>query len=273
MHTYYTRSILACFVIGGFCVGNLSAKTVSELNIALPTVDGAALSVSVFNERLKTELAAGQKDTPQLRSAIVSDLVNRKLLISEALRRGIDKNVGVQQRLAAMREDLFIEILFQEAVSPKSVSENDVKAEYERQIGALGPIDQAKEYQLSLIMTATEDVARKVIADLQNGSTFEELAMSHSTDVSKSNKGNVGWVLPQALNPVVANVMVNLPKGVATANPIETGLGWAVIRVNDMRPYKPPTLEEARERLAASLIRRKRAELVEKLRSQANIKP
>lgn len=273
MHTYSTRRILACLVIGAFYVGNLSAKTVSESNMALPTVNGAALSASVFNQRLKTEVAAGQKDTPQLRSAIVTDLVNRQLLISEAVRRGIDKNSGLQQRLAAIREDLLIETLFQETVSANSLSENDVKAEYERQIRALGPIDQAKEYQLSLIMTGTEDIARKVIGDLQKGGSFEELAASHSIDGSKSNKGKLGWVLPQALNPVVANVMVNLPKGIITANPIETSFGWAIIRVDDIRFYKLPTFEEMQERLSANLLQRKRAELVDKLRSEATIKP
>ncbi len=250
----------------------LAAPAVSSEPV-LPSVNGVPISSAIYSQRLKAELALGQKDTPALRTAIIADLINRQLMISEANRRGLDKKPEVQQRLATFKEDLLIEWLFQENASARTVSDSEIRAEYDRQVNALGPIDQTKEYQLSLIMLPSLEAARRVVASLQKGEAFDELARVHSIDGSKSNGGKVGWVLPQALNPMVANVMVNLPKGTVTANPIETNAGWAVIRVDETRFYKAPTFDEARERILGGLVQNKRLEFIDNLRSKATIKP
>lgn len=67
--------------------------------------------------------------------------------------------------------------------------------------------------------------------------------------------------------------MANLDKGGHSVAPIETPAGWAVIRVDDVRPYKGPSLQDSRQQLVNAVVMRKRTELIQGLRSTAAIRP
>jgi len=102
------------------------------------------------------------------------------------------------------------------------------------------------------------------------GEDFEKLASVYSTDNSKSNGGNVGWVLSTALIPQVSNVVVNLPKGVSTKQPIQTPNGWHIIKIVDKRPFQLPAnlnQKEEKEKIAVLLKQQKRAEFIQSIRA------
>ena len=61
------------------------------------------------------------------------------------------------------------------------------------------------------------------------------------------------------LPPELEAVAFALPEG-ATSEPVETGLGYHVLRVESRQPARAPTLDEARERIRARLAGAKRAE-------------
>lgn len=238
---------------------------------ALPKVDGQALSQAQFDALLQAARARGQADTPQLRAAITEELVTRQVLVREAAKTGLERDTELAQQLAALRENLLIDRLIARQVKPDAITDAELRAEYDRQIATLGA--DAREYRMSLLLARDEAGAREMQAELQRGAAWDAVAREKSIDPSREQGGNLGWMLPQALMPAIASVMVNLKAGSVSAAPIATPQGWALIRVDDTRPFKAPSFDEARPRVLEAVFQRKRQEFVARLRQSAKVTP
>ena len=98
------------------------------------------------------------------------------------------------------------------------------------------------------------------------------MAQEYSIDqASKANGGQIGWVLPSQVVPPVANVIVNLNKGAVVNAPIQTQGGWVIVKVDDKRPFKLPSFDEAKPQLRQAIVQQYVAETVKKLRDSAKI--
>ena len=101
---------------------------------------------------------------------------------------------------------------------------------------------------------------------------FGKLAQEYSIDKSsKAQGGSLGWVLPGQVIPAVASVMPAMSKGTVSAAPIQTPVGWVILKVDDKRPFKVPGFEEAKPQLRQALIQQYIAETVKSLRANARI--
>lgn len=237
----------------------------------LPSVDGQPLSQAQFDFIYRQAMGRGLADTPQLRQAVREEQITRQVLVREANRQGIDREPDVAQQIVWLREAVLIEGLMARHARAEAPSEAELRAEYDRQLAALGP--EAREYKVSLLVAATEAGARELQSELRRGAAWDKLARERSIDPSREAGGALGWVLPQTLSPVVANVVVNLIKGAVSAAPIEIPGGWAVVRVEDSRAFQPPGFEASRERLNETLAQRKRQEMIARLRAAAKVQP
>jgi peptidyl-prolyl cis-trans isomerase C len=129
-----------------------------------------------------------------------------------------------------------------------------------------GRLQRTADFLAATTFGPADEAQKKVNA----GEDFEKLASVYSTDNSKSNGGNVGWVLSTALIPQVSNVVVNLPKGVSTKQPIQTPNGWHIIKIVDKRPFQLPAnlnQKEEKEKIAVLLKQQKRAEFIQSIRA------
>jgi len=148
------------------------------------------------------------------------------------------------------------------------IPEATLKTEYERQMAVMK--DQL-QYRLGLIVTSTEDEAKAVLARLRKGEAFAKLATEKSLDPSKKDGGNVGWVVPAQILPAISNVMVNLAKGAFAAAPIQTPAGWNIIKLEETRPFKAPTFDEAKNDIRQMLVQKQRFDYVKTLRESAKV--
>lgn len=234
-------------------------------------VNGEQISQEVFTRAVELAVSQGQQDTPQLRTIILEDLINRALLAQEATKLGLDKPAEAQQRLSQARQNVLIELMLNDYFTKTSVSDADLRAEYNRQVKALGDLGTSTELRLQIIVLKEEKEARDILRRAQKGEAFEKLAAAHSIDPSKQNGGTLDWLIPAQIIPAISNVVVNLNKGQIAASPILTPGGWHIVRVLDKRPFKAPTFEESRDALRVATINQKRAELINRLRQEAKI--
>jgi peptidyl-prolyl cis-trans isomerase C len=65
--------------------------------------------------------------------------------------------------------------------------------------------------------------------------------------------------------------MVALKKGDITQTPVQTQFGWHVIKLEDVRPAKVPTLEEVKPQIAEALQQKKLQAYREQLRAKAKV--
>jgi peptidyl-prolyl cis-trans isomerase C len=115
--------------------------------------------------------------------------------------------------------------------------------------------------------------ANAVLSSLKKGASFEKLAREKSIDETKSQGGALGWVLLSQISPALADAITKLPKdGVITA-PIKTPSAQYIVKVDDKRPFIPPTLAESQAQIKNALIQEKFRQYVSELRAAAKITP
>jgi len=276
MKTKTSSQRIALFVLSFYLLfpSLASAQSAKKADLPVDTlalVDGVAIKKSALDKIVSSANNAGAKITPELRIEIVQELVLREVISAEAIRRGIERKPDFQQQLNEVKQRLLADTMLSEFATQNPVSEKDLLAEYERQKTSLGG-DAATQYKLSQIVVASDQEGRDVIARLRKGEAFDKLASAVSKDsASKTKAGELGWFLPLELASVFGNVVVNLPKGGFTAAPIAFNNQWFVIKVDDTRPFKIPSIEESRPRLQAALQQQKRQKLIDDLLKKANV--
>lgn len=143
-----------------------------------------------------------------------------------------------------------------ETVAAADPSEDELRIIYDRIFGAEdGP---RTEYHAAHILVGTEDEAKAIVAELEEGADFGTLAEEKSTDNSAPNKGDLGWFQPEQMVEPFAEAIRQLEPDSISA-PVETQFGWHVIRLMEVREMQAPQYDEIRDELAVQ-VRRERVE-------------
>jgi peptidyl-prolyl cis-trans isomerase C len=235
-------------------------------NVAV--VNGKAIPTSRVEAVVKQVVAQGQQpDSPQLRELIKKDLIGREVMMQEAEKQGFGKDATVKQQLENARQAIIINALVADFVKKNPVSDADIKAEYDRFVKQNGD----KEYHVRHILLATEAEANDVIAKLKGGAKFEDLAKASKDTGSAANGGDLDWAVPAAFPPEFSAAFVALQKGQVTEKPVQTQNGFHVIKVDDIRAAKLPTLEEVKPQVAEALTQKKLQAYQEEMVKKAKI--
>lgn len=237
---------------------------------AVAVVNGKSLSEALLEQNVKANLAQGLADSPDLRKALTDELINRELLAQDATKKNLHNNPEILLQLEQLRRNILAEQAINEFLKNKTITEEQLKKEYDSQLKALGDTSNLQQYKLRQILTRTEADARTAMNRLKKES-FEKVAQELSIDTSRERGGDLGWVLPNQIIPVISNVMVNLNKGSTSINPIQSPNGWHIIKVDDKRAFKVPSFDESKERLRAGMMQQMRVEYVQQLRKEAKI--
>ena len=101
---------------------------------------------------------------------------------------------------------------------------------------------------------AVKETARQTVQDLADraraGEDFAELAREYSEDQgSAGNGGDLGWVEPGVMVKAFENAMYELSLENPISDPVETGFGWHVINLQEIRESTGMSFEEARQQL------------------------
>src|SRR5450830_270658 len=231
------------------------------------TVNGKPIPAARVDQIVKQVVAQGkQADSPQLREAIKKDLINREVLLQEADRQGVATRPEVKMALDNARQSIIINAMLQDYVKKNPVKDADTKAEYDKYKAQVGD----KEYHARHILVGTEEEAKAIIAKLKAGGKFEELA-KQSKDGSAANGGDLDWGSAASYVPEFSAAMVKLNKGQFTETPVKTQFGYHVIKLEDTRPAKVPSLEEVKPQIAEALQQKKLQAYQEELRKKAKV--
>lgn len=221
--------------------------------------------VDEFVDMLK---AQGRPDTPELRTAVKQELIARELFVQEAEKQGLQKTPEVQRGLDQARQDLMIRALIQDYLKKHPVTDDQIKAEYDK---LKAQTAGQKEYKARHILVDTEDQAKKIIADLNNGAKFEDLAKQSKDTGSAAHGGELDWNPPSTFVKEFSDAMVKLDKGKYTTTPVKTQFGYHVIELEDVRDVQPPPLAQVRPQIQQELERREIQKLQSDLRAKAKI--
>ena len=134
-------------------------------------------------------------------------------------------------------------------VSQGAVTEEALQAAYEARFADAEP---TREYNAAHILVETEEEAQDLVAELEGGADFAELARERSTGPSGPNGGALGWFAAGQMVPEFAEAVTAMEPG-AISEPVQTQFGWHVVQLNETRLAEAPPLEQVRGELAQEL--------------------
>jgi peptidyl-prolyl cis-trans isomerase C len=235
-------------------------------NIAV--VNGTPIPKARADALVEQLVHQGQQDSPQLQAAVREELVNREILMQEAIREGIPSQPDVKAQIAVAQQTVVLRALIENFVKNNQPTDAEVKARYDQLAKEAG----GNEYHLHHILVDNEQQAKDLIAKIKAGASFEDLAKQYSKDPgSAKNGGDLDWSDPKAYVPEFAEAATHLQKGQMTDTPVHTQFGWHIIRVDDIRPVTPPPLDQVRAQIVQQIQQEKLQAFEENLRKQAKI--
>jgi peptidyl-prolyl cis-trans isomerase C len=128
-----------------------------------------------------------------------------------------------------------------------------------------------KEYKPRHVLVETENEAKAIIARLQNGTPFEEVAKESRDPGSRERGGDLGWSNPGMYVQPFSEAMVKLEKGKYTSTPVKSDFGYHVIQLDDVRDVQAPPFEEVKAQLEQRLQQQKVERHVLELREKAKV--
>lgn len=233
------------------------------------TVNGTAINKSRVDMIIEHGASDGEADTPEVRKSIIDKLAMQTLIAEDAVKKGLDKLPAVTEQLDVLRQSVLAEAYVQDFIKNNPVSDDMLKAEYER----IKATVTGSEYKARHILVETEAEAREIIAQLKKDpGSFEKLAMEKSRDAgSRVRGGDLGWFDVSRMVPEFSSAVSKLEKGAFTQQPVKTQYGYHVILLEDSRPIEAPPFEEVKADLTQYLQQQNLKKQLDDLKARARI--
>lgn len=220
-------------------------------------------------EALAQQLAkAGRPVSPEMMGQLKEEVIARELFMQEAQRQGLDANDDFKAQMDLSRQAILIRELFGTFQKNNPVTDDEIKAEYDKFVAA----NSGKEYRARHILVEKEEQAKAIIASIKKGAKFEDIAKKQSKDPgSGANGGDLDWASPGNYVKEFSDAMVKLTKGKLLDTPVKSQFGYHVVRLDDVRDVKFPSMEEVKPQIAQQLGQQKLMKFQEDLRAKAKI--
>jgi peptidyl-prolyl cis-trans isomerase C len=250
-----------CLMLAAFAAAPAFAQNVAVVN-------GTAIPKSRADALIGQLVKQGQQDTPQLHQAVRDELINREILMQEAVREGVPSRADVKAQVAVAQQTVVLRAMIEDFAAKNKPSDAEVKARYDELVKQAG----GKEYHLHHILVDNEQQAKDLIAKIKGGAKFEDLAKQFSKDPgSGKNGGDLDWANPKSYVPEFSAAAEKLQKGQMTDTPVHTQFGWHIIRVDDIRDIAPPPLDQVKAQIVQQMQQEKLHAFEQNLRTKAKI--
>lgn len=247
-------------------------NALGSLNIDLKAIKGDAVVAKVGKKSFTAdEVAAAMQQTlraaqqsmgPEFIKTLTPEilfLIAREQLIDlylvdqevTANKARLEKEPEVQEAMVEAANRVLQEALLKEK-SEEYVTKAKLKEKYE-EIMKQFPKD-GEEVRLRMIVTKTEDDAKKIIDQLNQGTDFLKLAREQSIEKQSAAKdGDLGYVNEITKSSLLPGFEVVFEKkggkntidtGGITKTAIKSPMGYHILKVEDRRPLKKPKLSE-----------------------------
>ena len=254
-----TGSVLALLV-----AGSVAAQDGPSASDVVATVNGTEITLGQMIIT-RNQLPPQYQQLPDevLFNGVLDQLIQQQVLADTIEEAPLRVTIALEnERRSLLAGEVVNEI------NNSAVTDDGVMALYDEMIAGMGP---AQEYNAAHILVETEEEALEVIARLEAGEGFAELARELSTDFgSGANGGDLGWFGTGVMVPPFEEAVLSLEEGEISA-PVETQFGFHIVTLNETREVTPPSLDQVRGELEAELRQRAIQERLAGLLDSADI--
>lgn len=231
----------------------------------LASYSGGKITEKDFTEaitRLPESIRAAAAKQP---AEFLDSLVSEKLLLMEAETKGIQHDQEVQDLIRQSRDRILVTKLLDDQIGKQTVIEDRaVRAYYDTHS------DEFKTpYRLraSHILVRTRDEAQKLLDQIRQGESFEELAKMHSLDPTGAKGGDIGYFQKGQLIPEVEEATFALKQG-EISPVVQSSFGFHIIKLTGEAKSQVKSFEQVADSIRDKLTIEKRTELLDALISR-----
>ena len=255
----------------------LAATPAADPNPVLARVDGAELRLNDVMTTAAEALPPEMREVPaatlraMLPPAVFQQLVDRaitdRVMVNAARAAGLERDEELRRRIRTFEEGELRDTLLRREVLPK-VTDDALRARWQRDVAAR-PAEE--EVRARHILVPNEADARAILAEVQRGGNFEEIARRRSADPAARNGGDLGFFRRGDMVPEFATAAFALQPGQVSQQPVRSQFGWHVIKLEERRSGTGPSFDESKEALRQALIEEEVQAVIARVRAAARI--
>jgi peptidyl-prolyl cis-trans isomerase C len=197
---------------------------------------------------------------------VVEFLVERHLLAQLSTKEGVAESDDYKRRLAAYQAKALRDSYLVQKIAP-GVSEAEIKIVYDEESKKLTETERIRARH---ILVASEKEAADVLARINKGEKFEDLAKQYSLDGSKDYGGDLGYFTAPEMVPEFSTAAFAMQKG-EMSQPVKTEFGWHIIRIEDRKKGAAQPYDQVKGAIRNVLVRQKVQKKLSELREAAKV--
>ncbi len=269
-------------------------RIVAVVNDELVTERDLELAMAPVVEHFRTLYTGNQFDEnlKKARQDILNKVIEDKLILSEAKRKKITaQDAEIDEMIQEVRNKFPSHEIFVKAMEAQGVTEAELRKRFHDQLMVQHLVDyevqsrvavspgevsvyykeHEKEFtgkpqvRLQQILIRSSNgrtleeakaSAESLVEQLKKGSSFDELARSHSEAAEAKEGGQMGWVDKGQLLGRIDEEIFALGVGEIT-QPIESSLGYHIFKVMEKKDVETKPFSEVKDDIQSAIFRKK----------------
>jgi len=230
-----------------------AAAPANQDNPVVAIVNGENITRSTVIDFMGSLPPQMQKLPPETIFPMIQEqVVNAEIVDQKAEKAGIANTPEVEEQLAKAKVQI-IRAVFAEKEIEANYKEADTKAAYDKMVAEMPKVEEVKA---SHILVDEEAKAKEIIAKLNEGEDFSELAKEYSKDKSNAgNGGDLGYFAQGDMVKEFGDAAFALKKDEYTKAPVKTQFGYHVILQQDKRDRPAPAYDDVKQELESKVKR------------------
>jgi len=243
---------------------SLAAATTLLVAGAVSAQQAVDIDPNVFRIYLesRTQQPASQA-TQEQTEAVQNELTDIYLLSNTDRAAELKQGADLSARIELQTRAMIAQAVATDFISKNQATEEEMHALYDEQMKLAAPL----EFKARHILVETQGEAVDIIAQLEGGADFAELAKEKSTGPSGPSGGDLGWFPPDRMVPEFSQAVQALADGAFTKVPVQTQFGWHVILREDSRESTPPPYDSVKDVLKQNVEGKKLQDYLASLRT------
>ncbi|UOM33215.1 peptidylprolyl isomerase [Acuticoccus sp. I52.16.1] len=264
--TLSAMALSALLVSSAFAQDNAADAPAPDQVLA--TVNGQDITVGdVTYARAALGEAVQQLPESQQGEMVLSLLIDMALMADAAEAEGMADTPEFKQRMAFQRLQALQES-YMTSIVQDNVSEEALQARYEEEVAKL----PKEQLTASHILVETEEEAKDLIKQLDEGADFAALAEAHSKDPGSAKRGgSLGNFTRGRMVKPFEDAAFALDVGEITEEPVQSQFGWHVIKLDERGEVPVPPLTQVAGQIQQLIVRDAYVAAVAKLKEDATI--
>ncbi|MHB1660932.1 MAG: peptidylprolyl isomerase [bacterium] len=215
------------------------AKKQSASSKVFATVNGRPITAGKFKQEMSKfpPTLRAYLETPAGEKRLLKSLVDRQILVNEALKEGVNKSKSYKSQVSDFKKGLLVQLLLHKEVANKvKVTDADAKAYYKKHYLSF---NLPSKINVSYIQLNSPKQAQVVYKMLAGGKNFASTAQKYSTAPNGKNGGVLGWIKFQETTPAFNNAAFSIPKVGSISKIVKVSSHFDIIKLNNVVTGKP----------------------------------